>query len=67
VVDCSSSGYAYAECFVGGYGQIIDVQLVRQNSRSACRPGYSYGFDSQKIWVDKGCRATFRVLKGYYR
>lgn len=63
VINCDSSGYNYNQCFVGGYGQIIDVQLMRQNSRSACDYGYSWGFDADSVWVDRGCRATFRVFK----
>jgi Protein of unknown function (DUF3011) len=37
------------------------VQMVRQRSGSACKEGYSWGFDTRGIWVDHGCRADFLV------
>lgn len=67
IIQCESINGGYGECFVGGYGDIIDVQMVRQYSQHDCRPGYSYGFNYERVWVDRGCRASFRVLKGYRR
>ena len=37
------------------------VQLLKQRSDSACREGYSWGYDRRGIWVDRGCRADFQV------
>lgn len=37
------------------------VSLVKQRSDSACRQGYSWGYDRRGIWVDHGCRADFQV------
>jgi hypothetical protein len=37
------------------------VRLRRQLSREACVEGVSWGFDRERIWVDKGCRAEFEV------
>jgi hypothetical protein len=37
------------------------VRLRRQLSREACLEGVSWGFDRDRIWVDKGCRAEFEV------
>jgi hypothetical protein len=37
------------------------VNLLRQISTASCRLGRSWGFDSQGIWVDDGCRAEFEV------
>jgi len=37
------------------------VQLLKQPSDSACREGYSWGYDRRGIWVDHGCRADFQV------
>lgn len=37
------------------------VKLVRQISESACRLGYSWGYDREGVWVDHGCRAEFEV------
>lgn len=38
------------------------VQLSRQISGSACTQNSTWGYDNKGIWVDKGCRAEFRVL-----
>ena len=37
------------------------VKLRRQLSREACVEGVSWGFDRERVWVDKGCRAEFEV------
>jgi hypothetical protein len=37
------------------------VRLRRQLSREACVEGVSWGFDRERIWVEKGCRAEFEV------
>ena len=37
------------------------VSLIKQRSESECRFGYSWGYDRQGIWVDRGCRADFQV------
>ena len=37
------------------------VELVRQLSDRTCRLDYSWGWDRGYIWVDKGCRAEFRL------
>jgi hypothetical protein len=38
------------------------VRLVNQRSSSACIQGRTWGYDSQGIWVDHGCRADFVVM-----
>ncbi len=38
------------------------VLLSRQISGSPCILGSTWGYDSSGIWVDKGCRAEFRVF-----
>jgi hypothetical protein len=46
------------------------VRMVRQRSGSACKQGYSWGYDSRGVWVDHGCRADFEVMQsdaGYRR
>ncbi|MEZ5438205.1 MAG: DUF3011 domain-containing protein [Lysobacteraceae bacterium] len=35
--------------------------LLEQHSRSSCMFGRTWGFDSRGVWVDRGCRATFRI------
>jgi hypothetical protein len=38
------------------------VQLLRTLSDSACIQGSTWGWDRSGIWVDRGCRAEFRVF-----
>jgi hypothetical protein len=37
------------------------VRIARQMSESACRLGYSWGYDANGVWVDHGCRAEFQI------
>ena len=37
------------------------VRIVQRLSDSPCRLNYSWGYDSNRIWVDNGCRAIFEV------
>lgn len=37
------------------------VDIDRQLSRTACRFGDNWGWDSGGVWVDGGCRAVFSV------
>jgi Protein of unknown function (DUF3011) len=43
------------------------VQMTRQRSGSACKEGYSWGYDRRGIWVDHGCRADFVVRQNNAR
>jgi hypothetical protein len=63
MVTCSSEGYHYASCTVGGDGDIVDARLVDQLSHPPgyCTQGASWGFTQDYIWVDHGCRAEFAV------
>ncbi len=38
-----------------------DVRLNRQISGSPCIQGQTWGVDRRGLWVDRGCRAEFRV------
>lgn len=40
---------------------VRQVQLVRQLSKTSCRQNANWGFQRGAIWVDRGCRAEFRV------
>ncbi len=40
------------------------VQLVNQRSGSPCIQGQTWGYDNRSIWVDRGCRADFRLASG---
>lgn len=37
------------------------VDLLRQLSKTRCVEGANWGWDREGVWVDKGCRAEFRV------
>ncbi len=53
---CSSNdgrrAYCHADTRAG-------VRLVRQISGSPCQQGSTWGYDSNGVWVDRGCRAEF--------
>jgi len=58
-VTCQSQENRYNFCRVGGY--IRQAQIKRQLSSSQCQYNYSWGYRSDGIWVDRGCRAEFVV------
>ena len=37
------------------------VRLVRQRSEAPCVMGQTWGYGGRGVWVDRGCRADFRV------
>jgi hypothetical protein len=39
------------------------IRFVKQLSRAACTEGSTWGFDQRGIWVDRGCRAEFEVIR----
>lgn len=39
------------------------VRMVRQVSGSPCEEGRTWGYDRRGIWVDRGCRAEFEVIR----
>jgi len=39
------------------------VQMTRQRSGSPCIQGQTWGYDRGGIWVDRGCRADFQVVR----
>jgi hypothetical protein len=60
IVTCSSNNGKRNFCAVDtGRG----VQLVSQRSGSPCIQGQTWGYDRRSIWVDRGCRADFRVAR----
>jgi len=58
-IACSSSRYRYAECATPG--PIVALEVVRRDSGAACTRDRSFGFRGDKIWVNHGCRAEFKV------
>jgi len=61
-ITCGSQNYGYNYCRVYTGGR---VRLVHQMSKKSCTEGESWGYDSQGIWVDRGCRADFIVDEAY--
>jgi hypothetical protein len=62
---CGSDGHRFNRCRVGA--PIRNVRLVRQESRSPCARGRTWGIERNSIWVSNGCRAVFEVsLFGRY-
>ena len=61
-ITCGSLNYGYNYCRVYTGGR---VRLVHQISHKSCTEGNTWGYDSQGIWVDKGCRADFIVDESY--
>jgi hypothetical protein len=60
-ITCSSNDGRRNYCNVNTRG---GVQMTRQISGSACIQGQTWGWDSNRIWVDRGCRAEFMVAGG---
>ncbi len=63
-ITCGSSGYSYNYCRIYTGGR---ARIGHQISHKPCIEGDSWGYDSQGVWVDKGCRADFIVDEGYGR
>ncbi len=63
IINCSSDDMKRHYCSADTRGS---VTLVKQRSESDCRQGYSWGYDSQGIWVDHGCRADFQLTPAAY-
>jgi hypothetical protein len=58
---CESVDFKYNSCRIDG--KVEDVQLVKLLSISACTMGDTFGFFSDRIWVDRGCRGIFKIKK----
>ncbi len=57
-VTCSSSNGRRSTCAWTSRNRPV---LVQQLSSDACREGSTWGYSSNQIWVDRGCRARFGV------
>jgi len=55
---CESTNDAYKSCAINGSG---GVRLSRQLSTQGCWLNDTWGYDRNKIWVNRGCRAEFEV------
>lgn len=57
---CASKDDRYRECQLPIDGI---VRLVKRKSDAPCTEGRSWGQRGDRVWVDKGCRATFEVVR----
>jgi hypothetical protein len=57
---CESGDMKRHWCSEGQNGR---VRLVRQRSDAACIQGRTWGQDRGGVWVDRGCRADFEVVR----
>ena len=57
---CESVNGNRRECTVEG---LRGAGLVQQTSEAACILNRTWGYGSEGIWVDRGCRAEFAVLQ----
>jgi hypothetical protein len=57
-ITCESRNNAYQTCPVNASA---GVRLSRQLSSEGCWQNDTWGFDQNRIWVDRGCRAEFQV------
>jgi len=57
-ITCESKNNSYQTCPVDASG---GVRLSRQLSSQGCWQNDTWGFDRNRIWVDRGCRAEFQV------
>jgi Protein of unknown function (DUF3011) len=58
VITCSSNNGKRIYCPANTQG---GVSMRRQISGSPCVQGSTWGYDRHGIWVDRGCRAEFRI------
>jgi hypothetical protein len=60
-IRCESQGGRYQVCSADTRG---GVRLTQQLSSQGCWQNDTWGYDRNRIWVDRGCRAEFRVGGG---
>lgn len=57
---CESRDYQYTFCPTG---RMRVVELVNQRSEAQCAYGRTWGYQSDGIWVDRGCAGEFSVRR----
>ena len=58
---CESKDDRRRLCAVALDGRALE--LVRRISRTDCVRGVDWDYDARGVWVDRGCRAQFRVVE----
>lgn len=61
---CGPYGGRYTQCFFDPRA-VVNVEFAQQNSNSPCQFRVSYGVERDFVWVQNGCRATFRITRYY--
>lgn len=59
VIRCESRDERQRFCRVAG--GVRNAQIVRRLSNTHCQFNYNWGYQRDGVWVDRGCRAEFRV------
>lgn len=59
--NCASIDMKYRECQLPVDGR---VRLVQRISDARCDEGSGWGQRGDRVWVDRGCRARFEVIRG---
>lgn len=60
-VVCESKDNRRRLCAVALDGRTIEI--ARRISRDECMRGVGWDYDARGVWVDRGCRAEFRVVE----
>lgn len=63
-MECASIKSGFIRCELPDAGN-RQVKLIRQYSKAACNRDYTWGADSDGIWVDRGCRAAFSYVDNH--
>ncbi len=59
--NCASIDTKYRECQLPVDGR---ARVVKRFSEAKCEEGRSWGQRGDRVWVDRGCRARFEVVRG---
>jgi hypothetical protein len=59
VIQCGTDSRRRVLCAAGG--EVASAKLVRELSSSRCGPAGSWGWTSDALWADNGCRGEFSV------
>src|SRR5512141_614848 len=59
--NCASIDMKYRECQLPVDGR---ARVVKRWSDAKCEEGRSWGQRGDRVWVDRGCRARFEVVRG---
>lgn len=63
-VTCTSYNYRYNECYFNDY-RLVEIRIWAQHSYDACIWGRTAGVYGNRLWVDRGCSATFEIVRYY--